>query len=283
MTNTLAKALRASAFAVLALAVSRVDLQAQDRDRDSRNGDRTADFRWDKSLPNGSTVRAHNISGDISVSPSTNGRVEIVGIKRGSSRNYADVKAQVVETRDGITVCVVWEDSDNECDEDGYHSRGNRDDDRGWRSRASMDLEIRIPSDVQIAANSISGDVSVIGARGDVRANSVSGDIRLERLRASAVSAHTVSGEVMAHIEELTGRGELSFKSVSGDVTIELPRNVDADVNMTTVSGDMQSDFQLTLGGRMSRRRIEARIGQGGRELDVTTVSGDVRLKTARS
>ena len=45
MTNTLAKALRASAFAVLALAVSRVDLQAQDRDRDSRNGDRTADFR----------------------------------------------------------------------------------------------------------------------------------------------------------------------------------------------------------------------------------------------
>lgn len=281
MTNTLGKALRASAPIALAIAVSGVAANAQDRDRDSR--DRNSDFRWEKSLSNGSVVRAHNINGDISVTPSSNGRVEIVGIKRGSSRNFDDVKAEVVETRDGIVVCVVWADSDNECDEQGYHSRGNRDDGRGWNSRASMDLEIRIPADVRIAANSVSGDVSVIGARGDVRANSVSGDIRLERLRATSVSAHTVSGQVMAHIEELSGRGELSFRSVSGDVTIELPRNVDADVSMTTVSGEMQSDFQLTIGGRMSRRKIEARIGQGGRELDVTTVSGDVRLKTARS
>jgi hypothetical protein len=280
MTNMLAKAIRISACVALALAAGAGAANAQDRERDAR--DRSTDFRWERSLSNGSVVRAHNLNGDILVTPSTNGRVEIVGIRHGASRN-SDMKVQVVDTRDGITVCVVWEDADNECDEDGYHSRGRRDDDRDWRSRGSMDLEIRIPADVRIAANSVSGDVSVIGARGEVRANSVSGDIRLERLHASSVVAHTVSGEVMAHIEELTGRGDLSFKSVSGDVTIELPRDINADVSMTTVSGDMQSDFQLTLGGRMSRRRIEARIGQGGRELDVTTVSGDVRLKTARS
>jgi hypothetical protein len=29
----------------------------------------------------------------------------------------------------------------------------------------------------------------------------------------------------------------------------------------------------------MSRRRIEARIGNGGRRLDLTTVSGDVRIR----
>jgi DUF4097 and DUF4098 domain-containing protein YvlB len=112
---------------------------------------------------------------------------------------------------------------------------------------------------------------------------SVSGDVRLDRLRATSVTAHSVSGDIEARIDELTGRGALSFKSVSGDVVLELPRGIDADVSMSTVSGNVESDFQMTLNGRMSRRRIEARIGQGGRELDITTVSGDVRLKTTRS
>ena len=40
------------------------------------------------------------------------------------------------------------------------------------------------------------------------------------------------------------------------------------------------SDFQMTVGnGRMNRRSIDARIGNGGRRLDLNTVSGDVKLR----
>ena len=60
---------------------------------------------------------------------------------------------------------------------------------------------------------------------------------------------------------------------------LDLPRGLDADLSMSSVSGQLDSEFQMTLGGRTSRRRIEARIGRGGRDLDVTTVSGDVRLR----
>src|SRR5438552_1691582 len=75
------------------------------------------------------------------------------------------------------------------------------------------------------------------------------------------------------------GSGALAFKSVSGGVKLDLPRGLDADLSMSSVSGQLDSEFQMTLGGRTSRRRIEARIGRGGRDLDVTTVSGDVRLR----
>src|SRR5690349_2129818 len=86
---------------------------ASAQDRDSRDRDRgRVDFRWEKSLPNGSSVSVHDINGDITITPSTNGRVEIVGIKHGSGRYADDLKAQVVETRDGIVVCVVMEDTD---------------------------------------------------------------------------------------------------------------------------------------------------------------------------
>jgi len=128
----------------------------------------------------------------------------------------------------------------------------------------------------------VSGNVAVVGAQGNVKAGSVSGDVRLERLRAASIEARSVSGQIEASIESLAGSGSLSFKTVSGDVKLELPRGLDADLSMSSVSGQLDSDFQLTLGGRTSRRRIEARIGRGGRDLDVTTVSGDVRLRMVR-
>jgi lia operon protein LiaG len=87
---------------------------------------------------------------------------------------------------------------------------------------------------------------------------------------------------VTIHVDEFTGRGDLSFHSVSGDITLELPRDFGAELSMSTVSGDIDTDFPITLGnGRMSRgHSMNARIGTGGRRLDVATVSGDLRLRS---
>ena len=240
---------------------------------------RDGDFHWERRLGSGQVVHARNINGDISVTPSSSGRVEIVGVRRGSSRSADRLNVAITETSDGIIACIVRVDSDDECDGNGNRHHSNDDDDWG---NASMNLEIRLPSNVEIDASSVSGGVEVVGAQGDVRAGSVSGDIRLDGLRATSIEARSVSGEITAGVESLTGRGPLSFKTVSGDVKLDLPRNLDADLSMSSVSGQLDSEFQMTLGGRTSRRRIEARIGRGGRELSLTTVSGDVRLKIHR-
>jgi DUF4097 and DUF4098 domain-containing protein YvlB len=237
------------------------------------------DFHWERRLSAGQRVHASNINGDITVTPSSSGRVEIVGIKQGSSRAADRLTAAVQETDDGIAVCVIRVDSDDECGDNGYHRHG---DDGGDWGRASVNLEIRLPSSIGIDASSVSGNVDITGAQGDVRAGTVSGDVRLMRLRASSVEARSVSGGITASIESLNGSGPLSFKTVSGDVKLELPRGLDADLTMSSVSGQLDSDFQMTLAGGMSRRRIEARIGRGGRELNVATVSGDVRLAVIR-
>ena len=64
------------------------------------------DFRWDKTLPAGNEVSINNINGDITVIPSTTGRVEVVGIKRGTG-NLDRIKADVQQTSRGIIVCVL--------------------------------------------------------------------------------------------------------------------------------------------------------------------------------
>ena len=261
-SSLLASAVLVGTFAMPAMAQNRVD------------------FRWSKALAAGSDVSIHNVNGQIKVTPSTTGKVEIVGIKRGDSRDFDRIKANVEESSRGISVCVLYDDPDSYCDNRGGRMRDHGD--RDW-DRLSMDLEVAVPANVTVSAGSVSGDVDITGAQGDVEASSVSGDVRLEKLRASAVRAHSVSGNIEVEVDALTGNGDFTFRTVSGDVTLALPKDFSADLSMSTVSGDINSDFPLTLGnGRMSRRRTEARIGSGGRRLEVGTVSGDLKLRSIK-
>ena len=243
---------------------------------------RQADFRWQGTVAAGGEVQLNNINGDISVVPSTNGRVEVVGIKHGNSAYFDRIKVDVQPTPRGITVCVLFDTDDSYCDDRGYHSNGrnNRNSDREWNNLA-INLQVSIPSNLEVSASSVSGDVDVTGAGGDVRASSVSGDVRLDKLRARSINATTVSGDVVVHVDEFTGTGDLRFNTVSGDVTLEVPKGFDADLRMSTVSGKVDSDFQLVVSGsRFSRGGVDGRIGNGGRRLDLNTVSGDLRIRT---
>jgi len=247
----------------------------------SAAGAQRTDFHWEKALPAGNQVSISNINGDITVLPSTTGKVEVVGVKRGTG-NLDRIRADVQQSSRGIAVCVLRDD-DSYCDDRGTHTnnRGDRSN-HDWND-VRMDLEISVPMNLQVSANAVSGNISMTGATGDVTASTVSGDVKLDRLRASSVNAGSVSGNVEVSIQEFTGRGDLSFHSVSGDITLDLPRQLDADLSMSTVSGGINSDFAMTLGdSRMDRRSVRATIGKGGRRLDFSTVSGSVKLRSAR-
>jgi hypothetical protein len=232
------------------------------------------DLRWAKSLPAGQWVRVHNINGDVRVTAVDGDRVEVVGVRRGAGDDADDVRMDVHEGPDGVTICALW-GRESSCDDRGAHIESH--DDR--RRRGRLDFEVRLPRRLKLSANSVSGDVAVNGVGDEVRGASVSGNVRLERVRAPSVSATSVSGDVDVDVEALTGPGDLRFTSVSGNVSLTLPRSLDADVSLRTVSGELQSDFPLSLEGRMNRSSVRGRIGRGGRELRLTTVSGDVRLR----
>jgi DUF4097 and DUF4098 domain-containing protein YvlB len=58
-----------------------------------------------------------------------------------------------------------------------------------------------------------------------------------------------------------------------------VPGNLNADVDMRTVNGRVNSDFPMTLSGRINPRSIRAKIGDGGRRLKFSTVNGSIELR----
>lgn len=269
------------------------------------------DFRWSGRLAAGQTIEIRNIKGEIRAEPAAGGDVTVTAHPHDGRTER--VRVEMVRRGYGVVVCALYPSRGD--DDDDNRGRWNRDDDdddrdeprdacnshRGMNVRdsdADVDFVVHVPAGVKLSARSVSGDVEVRGLRGPVEAASVSGDVHVSS--ASEVRANSVSGNVYAALGRIPANG-LSFHSVSGDVTLELPSGTDADFSARTLSGEIDSDFPLTVEGRGRRDRddddddrgwprvrvrvghdMRARLGRGGPELSVSTVSGDINLRRAR-
>jgi DUF4097 and DUF4098 domain-containing protein YvlB len=125
-------------------------------------------------------------------------------------------------------------------------------------------------------ASSGSGNVALEQtASGDVEVNSASGTVRLRGVR-GPLRAQTASGEISV---EGQGQGTWRLESASGNIQITLPAQQGFDLRAHTVSGRINTSRQITVQGSISHRELNGRAGNGGFQLDVSTVSGNVSIE----
>jgi DUF4097 and DUF4098 domain-containing protein YvlB len=185
---------------------------------------------------------------------------------------------EVRPTADGVVVCVMWERVTARCDADGYNVK-----DAGTGRLGAMDLAVHLPATASLTVSTVSGDITITGARQQVRTSSVTGGTYLSGLRVSSLSVESVSGEIEVGIAAVTGFGALIVTSVSGPIRVELSTDLNVDVSLVTLSGRVRSDFASTTHRRSGGwRNVEARVGRGGHQLAVRTLSGLLRLQAAQ-
>ena len=256
------------------------------------------DFRWSGRLARGQEIEIRGIVGDVTAQPASGDQVEVVG--RFTGEDGERLRVEVEEGREGVVICVVYpgqrrRDGDGPCGHGGDWDGDNEDDDID----AGVDFTVRVPEGVKLAAYTVAGDVNATQLRSDVDVATVDGDVRVSTT--GTAEAASVSGDV----EATFGRAgdDMDFTTVSGNVTVRLPGNVDADVEAQTLSGEIESDFDLRTGSMTGDdddddddddghggvhvnvqigRRASGTLGRGGPELNVTTVSGNIRLQRAR-
>jgi hypothetical protein len=105
---------------------------------------------------------------------------------------------------------------------------------------ASGDVIVNVTGECDI--RTASGDIVVQAVTSEAVVHSTSGDIRLENLTGNT-NARSVSGDIRV-LDVTSGRAELT--TVSGDVEVGIHAGSLAAIDLSTISGSTESDFEVS-------------------------------------
>ena len=249
----------------------------------------------------GASVDVSNISGSVTIETSDTSMAEVRVVRTARSRAELAYRNVIVEQQaSGLVVR-------GELEREGAVPRGVQ-----VRHRVLL----KIPRQVSLRVNSISGAATIGNIDGPVRIENISGAAQLadvhgpvivngvsgpltvgnvgDKVQLTNISGDltvgrtvghlelsNVSGNVTATIERLDERGVL-VRMVSGAIQLRFAGALNADVVASSVDVDILLDFpDVSTQSSPVRTKLRARVGTGGSPISITEVSGKVRLLRA--
>jgi DUF4097 and DUF4098 domain-containing protein YvlB len=234
------------------------------------------DFNWRSRLAAGKRLEIKGVNGDVRAVAASGAEAVVTASKRARDSDPDEVKIEVVEHEGGVTICAVYPTPprarrENICEVgDSWHTNTHDND-------VKVHFDVQVPAGVEFNGRTVNGEMSAEGMKADVKASTVNGSVRVTTT--GLAEASTVNGSVYVQMGRANWTDELDFSTVNGDITIIFPAQLDTDIRASSVNGDMESDFPLTVSGRFGPRRWRGTIGQGGRSLNLSTVNGEIRLR----
>lgn len=236
---------------------------------------RTERFAWTGEIATGTAVEIRNIQGDLVARPGSGSTVRVRAVKEGWEDSPSTVRIEVVETAQGVTICAVYPDlpglPPNQCLPGGAGQLSSR------RNDVSVRFEVDVPPGRAFVGVTLAGSVEAAGLDGYIDARTISGDIDIATT--GMAEAATISGDIKVSIGQRDWDHDLSFSAVDGAVSVWLPAQTNADVWGSTGRGSVTTDFPLHVTQTGASRQLQGRLGNGGRNLHLTTGSGNIALR----
>jgi len=197
-----------------------------------------------------------------------------------------EVKLDIKEKGRSVDIYVDGPFRDRDRDRRGFHFWHNP----GYE--VHYGFEIKVPLRTDVAVSTVTdGDVEVRTVEGEFDVHNVNGKVRMSDIGGSG-EAETVNGGLNVGFRSVPS-GKCAFKTTNGDLVIILPGNISADFRLKTWNGQVYSDFAVTsLPARppvreqnqgkfiyRSDRSFGVRAGQGGPEISLDTMNGDILIK----
>ncbi len=208
-------------------------------------------------IPSLASIKAKSVSGDVTLE-NIGGKAEADTVSGDVSIMKADNGANGESVSGNVTVMDV---------KNGLYGK-----------TVSGDVEARnISGNVEL--NCVSGDVIAENINGDIDAETVSGNVKMLNVAgAKVVKGKTLSGSVI-YEGEIKRAGRYSLNAHSGRVEMRIPSDSAFDLEASTFSGSIDTEFDVVISGKMSRKKISGSVNGGGADVNLKSFSSDIYLK----
>lgn len=163
--------------------------------------------------------------------------------------------------------------------------------------KGEVDLEIGIPkeykNDLDIKVSS--ADVTINNLKvNKFNFKSSSGNLDLEQFETDESILKVSSGKINAlnfsgdlQVKLTSGKVNVEYKKLnnnvtmectSGDIELKLPENSEFNLKANTSSGDITTDFPISLIGTINNKSLEGTVGNSDNNIEIKTISGDINI-----
>ena len=131
----------------------------------------------------------------------------------------------------------------------------------------------------------VAGGVTILDCIGDVFAQSFGGALTLQGITSTDVEAGTVGG-TLRYEGDIADGGRYNFGSHGGQIWLSLPDNINAQVDILTLAGDVDVDYpgvdaRPTRGEGipgLKNKELRFELGNGSARIEVETFGGTVHI-----
>jgi len=199
------------------------------------------------------TLRAHLVSGSITVKGADVKEVVVEAKARGGEESHSGGRAEGMKripmTSTGLN--IEAENNNVRVSTDSY--------------QRTVDLTITVPIHTSVSLHSVNdGNIVVSGVDGDLDVNNVNGEVDLKNIGGSVV-AHALNGHVVATFNRIDPQKPMAFSSLNGDIDVTFPADLKANVSMRTDNGEVYSDFDIKVLPNAPQQTVEDSRGKGGK------------------
>ncbi|HEY3927943.1 MAG TPA: DUF4097 family beta strand repeat-containing protein [Candidatus Koribacter sp.] len=206
-------------------------------------------------------VSLSNINGDVQITAWDQNQVQLDAVKTANSEEKlkeAEIRVDACDSRIRI--------------ETHYPEHFTN------HNPATVEYTLKVPRNARLdKIELVNGRLEITGVKGDVRGSSVNGAVSGKALSGD-VELTTVNGTVTSELVNMLSSHHVKLSSVNGRVELAMPKNADAHLSASTVSGSISSDFNLPIHKGFVGSDLDTTLGSGATRVELSNVNGSIQI-----
>ncbi len=235
------------------------------------SGALTEEFHQTYALAAEGRVELDNINGDVHISSWDRNEVKVDAVKYADTKERLDeAKIEIDARSNSLSIRTKYPDHDHTWN---WGSHNNP---------AGVEYTLTVPRTARLdEIKLINGALDVAGMSGEVNASCINGRLEAHNL-AGRARLSTINGRLDARFDALAGNS-VELNSVNGSVGLTIPSDSKAEVEASTVSGEIGNDFGLHVNHhQFVGHDLRGELGTGGTRIKLENVNGRIEIHHAQ-